>query len=268
MSRCAGKRVWFAAGTATVAAVGALTAVALTGVGAPGAGGPGGEGGRPVSGAEAQRMALARFRTYQQSPAEVTIRVPSTGTETVTVRAIVDHRLHRAVGTFETATARGVIAWDQGGIAVTDASAKAPSRTPQQALRRAAALKPDRWTRRPYTPAPLDRALRLLLSLSANRPDNAQLLAQSGPLWLREDRIGGREYGVFSGPRPRPNGTQSPTTSASGRSPLAYWIDGEGELRRVTAEVTPGRTVTIDVVRRHVYWKLPDAPWRLKGRGR
>ncbi|MET7703887.1 hypothetical protein ABZS97_40800, partial [Streptomyces sp. NPDC005485] len=88
----------------------------------------GGEPGpRPVSEDEAQRMALARLRTYEASPSEVRVRLPlgaagSSSSGTVTVRAVVDHRVHRAVGVYEASdaqrTVRGLVAWDPKGIAV------------------------------------------------------------------------------------------------------------------------------------------------------
>jgi hypothetical protein len=108
---------------------------------------------------------------------------------------------------------------------------------------------------------PLDAGLRLVLGMGSDRPDNAQLLAQSGPLWLRDDRIDGRPLDVFSGPRPRPQGSASP----SGRSPLAYWIDTDGDLRRLTATLGQDRTVTVDVTARQVAGKLPDNPWKPRG---
>lgn len=290
-------------------------------------------GPRPVSEDEAQRMALARVRTYEASPAEVRVRLPlgaagSSSTGTVTVRAVVDHRVHRAVGVYEAAdaerTVRGLVAWDLEGIAVArkpqtpttsgapgspdkdapdaapdglhgstldtapegphgstlgdDATGRAPGRasrepapdvvtTAAQAVRAAGTLPPDEWTRRPYTDAALDRALRLVLSMAADRPDNAELLARSHPLWLRDERVDGRGYGVFSGPRPHPTAPRasaSPAagaTAAAGRSPLTYWIDKEGRMRRVTARLAPGQEATVDLVAERVHAKLPGAPW-------
>jgi hypothetical protein len=260
----------------------------------------GAAGPRPVSEDEAQRMALARFRTYEASPSEVRVRLPlgsagsagSSAAGTVTVRAVVDHRVHRAVGVYEAAdterTVRGLVAWDMEGIAVarkpaapttSGAPGGAPGRatrppapgvvtTAAQAVRVAATLTPEEWSRRPYTSAALDRALRLVLSMAADRPDNAQLLAQSHPLWLRDESLDGRGYGVFSGPRPRPaaspRASASPAagaTAAAGRSPLTYWIDKDGRMRRVTARLAPGQEATVDLVAERVRAKVPGTPW-------
>ena len=290
------------AATAVAVAVGAvvLLVALLSGGGEPGP--------RAVSEDEAQRMALARFRTYEASPSEVRVRLPlgaagSASSGTVTVRAVVDHRVHRAVGVYEAAdaerTVRGLVAWDMEGIAVArkpqtpttsgapgsrdgDAPGGAPGAAPgrasrqpapdvvttaTQAARAAGTLAPDEWTRRPYTSAALDRALRLVLSMAADRPDNAQLLAQSHPLWLRDERVDGRGYGVFSGPRPRPAasrasaGPAAGATAAAGRSPLTYWIDKDGRMRRVTARLAPGQEATVDLVAERVHAKVPGAPW-------
>ncbi|MDX2543455.1 hypothetical protein ACOT81_45195 [Streptomyces sp. WI04-05B] len=242
------RRTWWA--------VGALAAAACAGLLLAGGGDP---GPRPLSVDEAERMALARFRTYRVSPSEITLRAAS-GDGSAVVRAVVDHRRHRAVGWYEVTGAGrpggGLLAWDQSGLAVADGSPTPPT---EGALRAAGRLKPTAWTRRAFGAAPLDTALRLALSLGADRPDNAQLLAQSGPLRLRDERVDGRRYDVFSGPRPRPNAS----ASSSARSPLSYWVDDEGGLRRVRADLGEGRTITMDLggVRMRGVSSLPGAPW-------
>lgn len=266
------KKTWVSAAAATTAVAAALTALLLL------LSGSGDAPPHPVSADEAQRMALARFRTYEASPSEVTVRLPAAGAEngTITVRAVVDHHVHRAVGAYEIVsdarTVQGILAWDRESIAV--ARPPAPTRgseprrtttrppapdivtTAAQAVRKARILKPDQWTRRPYSTAPLDQALRLAVSVAADRPDNAQLLARSGPLWLRAERLDGHGYGVFSGPRPNASATPA------GASPLTYWIDTDGNLRRITARVSPGHYATVDFVAARVRTGVPGAPWK------
>ncbi|GHD68484.1 hypothetical protein GCM10010317_072800 [Streptomyces mirabilis] len=270
------KKIRVAAVAATTALAGALTALLLL---LPG---HGGASPHPVSADEAQRMALARFRAYEASPAEVTVRLPAaeTGDGTITVRAVVDHHVHRAVGAYEivddTRTVQGLLAWDLEDIAVARPPAAAPGAEPgrttarppapdivttaAQAVRRAGTLKREEWTRRPYSTAPLDRALRLVVSVAADRPDNAALLARSGPLWLRDERLDGHGYGVFSGPRPAPSASASPADDST----LTYWIDTDGTLRRVTARMSPGHYATVDFVATRVRTGVPGAPW-MKG---
>ncbi|WP_328753009.1 hypothetical protein OHT57_46485 [Streptomyces sp. NBC_00285] len=247
------RRAWWALGV--LAAAAACSGLLLTG---------GGDSGpRPLSVEEAQRLALARFRTYRISPSEITVHAPS-GDGTAVVRAVVDHRRHRAVGWYEVTGAGrpdgGLLAWDQSGLAVADGAS--PTAPVESALRAAGHLKATAWTRRAFGAAPLDTALKLALSLGADRPDNAQLLAQSGPLRLRDERVDGRRYDVFSGPRPRPNASASPAGSRGERSPLSYWIDEQGGMRRVRVDLGGGRRITMDLggvrVRGVV---LPGAPW-------
>ncbi|MFE4553312.1 hypothetical protein [Streptomyces sp. NPDC056785] len=170
-------------------------------------------------------------------------------------------------------TSRVLLSWDRDGVAEVRPRAPATAgpratgapgdRTPApapeavttaaQAVRRARVLEPGRWTRRRYSTSPLDRALRLVLSVASDRPGDARRLARSGPLWLREEKLDGHGYGVFSGPRP--------TASPADTSPLTYWIDAEGGLRRVTARVTPGHYATVDFVATRVPTGVPGTPW-------
>ncbi|MBC9712737.1 hypothetical protein H9Y04_09145 [Streptomyces sp. TRM66268-LWL] len=244
-------------------------AAALAGALAFAAAEPGAEP-RPVTVDEAQRMALARFRVYETSPAEVTVRVPS-GDGTVLVRGTVDYRKHRAVGSYVldgTAGAgagrdRGLVAWDLGGLALAPGTRGA---APVQPAAVAAAVREPgiAWTPRHYTSDPLDTALRLSLSLAADRPDNAQLLTQSGPMWLRNERIDGRDHGVFSGPRPAP-GKSVRLKSAQrprARSPLTYWIDRDGGLRRVEMLTGSGQPLTVDFGAARLRTGVPGEPWK------
>ena len=73
----------------------------------------------------------------------------------------------------------------------------------------------------------LDGALRLLVNLGADRPENAQLLLQSSARWLRADRIGDTAVDVFEGPK------QKDATD----SRLRYWLDADGKLRRLEAKL-------------------------------
>ena len=72
---------------------------------------------RPLTADEAQRLALARFRTYQTGTAAMDLRVAAPG-GTTEVRAVVDHRGHRAVGWYVTDGAPKLLAWSPEGLAV------------------------------------------------------------------------------------------------------------------------------------------------------
>ncbi|MFE6482596.1 hypothetical protein ACFVGN_06625 [Streptomyces sp. NPDC057757] len=252
-----------AAATATVAA---LTAVLVTGSGFDGEGAHEGSG-RSDSGsaddAERTAMALTRFRTAGAGgPSEVTVRLPSAEAGTVTVRAVADHRLHRAVGMYEVTrdghSMRGLLAWDLETIAVPGSSKTAPDTggpearpaapgpvtTAVQAARRAATLNSDRWRHRPYGTAPLDRALHLALSVAADRPAGSRLPVESRRLLPRGPRAEGSAVG--------------PESSAPAP---AYSLDAAGDLRRVTADVAPGRQATVDFATTRARTGVPGAPW-------
>ncbi|MFF7986707.1 hypothetical protein ACFZDK_47820 [Streptomyces sp. NPDC007901] len=222
----------------------------------------GGDAPRPLSADEARRMALTRFRAYRDSPAEVTVRAPLPG-GTAVVRAVVDEHRHRAVGWFYTGDAaeRGLLAWDGTGLSIArpriDGSA-GPLAKPAslaEAVRDAARVRPAAWIRRTYGPASLDTALRLTLSLAADHPDNARLLARSKPRRLGEDRIDGRTYDVFSAPPP------TSTPPELDQSPLTYWIDRAGHLRRVRSDLDDDRTIVVDVTAAKVRPGVPEGPW-------
>lgn len=219
----------------------------------------GGADPRPLSAAEARRMARTRFEAYLDSPEQVTVQAPLPG-GTAVIRAVVDEHRHRAVGWFDTGDAaeRGLLAWDGTGLSIArpriDGSAGPLARPASlaEAVRDAARVKPGAWIRRQYGPASLDTALRLTLSLAAARPDSTRLLTRSGPRHLGEDRIDGRTYDVFSAPPPTPTPDESP---------LTYWIDRAGHLRRVRSDLDDDRTIVVDVTGERVRPGVPDGPW-------
>ncbi|EMD23691.1 hypothetical protein [Amycolatopsis azurea] len=178
---------------------------------------------RPVTLDEAARLAMARYTTFQNSPVRVRVEAPMAG-NTVVVEGVVDYRQHHAVGSYEFAgSSVGLVAWDDRGLAV------APGRQADP-LVAAGSMRPTDWSPRSYTTDPLDAGLRLSMLMGQDRPDNAQVLAEQGPRWLRAEVIDGKSYGVFAGPRPS-------SANDSGQSPLTYWIDETGGLRRVTRQL-------------------------------
>ncbi|MEV7170477.1 hypothetical protein AB0O18_12340 [Streptomyces sp. NPDC093224] len=255
-------------------------------------------GPRPVTGDEAQRLALARFSMYERSPVPVVVRAPM-GDGTVEVEALVDYRKHRAVGTYRIVpsggrvpdrAAGGLVAWDATGLALAGPGRRTSGEAAVvQAVRE---LGPGAWSPRRYTSDPFDLALRMVMNMGADRPENAQLLAQGGARWLRDEDRDGRAVGVFSGPRPVPThgataGTPAgpsaaapgpsqagPATSAgavprpagrpaTGRSPLTYWVDADGSLQRV--EVRPAGQAVPSVIEAGgaaSRLAVPDTPWQ------
>ncbi|MFB7669537.1 hypothetical protein ACFC1R_37485 [Kitasatospora sp. NPDC056138] len=220
---------------------------------------------RPVTVDEASRLALSRLNLYQASPVAVTLTTVEGGGVAVRVTGVVDYRTHRAAGSYQVtgsagSTAgqldHGLIVWDGDGLGLAPASAGDNSPPWQQAehVPRAG------WSPRSYTTDPLDAGLRLLIRLGADRPDNPLLLAQSGARRLGRDQIDHRSYDRFAGPR-----AQGATPGAGpdgGLSPLTYWVDGDGGLRRVTMRMPGlGTPTTVEFSGHDGSAKLPEAPW-------
>ncbi|MDH6710873.1 hypothetical protein P3T27_007624 [Kitasatospora sp. MAA19] len=216
---------------------------------------------RAVTVDEASRIAISRLNLYQASPARVTLTAAEGGGVVVRVEGIVDYRTHRAVGSYRVTGAagdldHGLIVWDGDGLGLAPKADGAGGPPWQQAEH----VPRSGWSPRAYTADPLDSGLRLLIQLGADRPDNPLLLAQSGPRWLGRDRIDGRSYDRFSGPR---SGDAAHGAGADGElSPLTYWIDGDGGLRRVTMRMPGlGTPTTVEITGRDDGAKLPEAPW-------
>ncbi|WP_030243129.1 hypothetical protein [Streptomyces sp. NRRL S-350] len=212
---------------------------------------------RPVTTDEASRLALSRLNLYQASPVAVTLTAAEGGGVTIRVDGVVDYRSHRGVGRYRTTGAsgpldHGLIVWDTGGLGL----APEPAGVDGPAWQQAEHVPRAGWSPRSYTADPLDAGLSLLVQLGADRPDNPLLLAQSGARWLGRDRIDGRSYDRFAGPRAQgaaPDG---------GRSPLTYWVDGDGALRRVTMRMTGlGTPTEVEFSGHDDAAKLPEAPW-------
>ncbi|MGW3957900.1 hypothetical protein ACWEKM_45170 [Streptomyces sp. NPDC004752] len=250
------------------------------------AGGHGGDGDGPraITSSEAGRLAMARFHAYETGPHRVTLKIAD-GTDSYEVRGLIDYRTHRAVGSYAAGEPgpgrqQGLIAWDNSGLAVaTEPKGTSPASQTAEIARAAAKVPHGRWSPRAYAGYPLDIALRVVMALGADRPDNAQLLAQSGPRYLGQSTLRGKSYTRISGPRPKPqaagaagphSGTPAtPRPRRTGVSPLTYWIDEHGELGRL--EIKSGgveRPVTVDFTGHEARVKVPGEPWGESPRGK
>lgn len=177
----------------------------------------------PLTTEEAERLALVRYLNYEAGLSAVRATIP-TGAGTLVLDGRVDfvtHVGHAALttkGRTDTASA-GVLQWNPTLVAF------------RQGLGAEDPLPPDGWhLRRLQSGAELDVVLLVVLNLANDRPDNPQLLRQSTARWLRQDTVEGVAVDVFAGP------------AEQGRTArLAYWVDADGRLRRVTVRLT-GRT--------------------------
>ncbi|MFJ8431276.1 hypothetical protein ACIQ9P_08230 [Kitasatospora sp. NPDC094019] len=219
-----------------------------------------GSGERPVTVDEASRLALSRLNLFQASPVEVSLTAAEGGDVAVRVEGVVDYRTRRGVGRYQVTGAsgpldHGLVVWDAGGLGLAPEPAGVDSAgTP--AWTQAERVPRQGWSPRTYTADPLDAGLQLIVQLGADRPDNPLLLAQSGARRLGGERLDGRDYDRFAGPRAQgatPNGE---------RSPLTYWVDADGGLRRVTMRMPGlGTPTTVEFSGQDSAATLPEAPW-------
>lgn len=222
------RRVAVVLGVVAAAVVG-VTAFAVFGGGDP-------EGPRALTSDEVNRLAIARFRNYEAGGRAVRITVPTTAGGLV-VTGHVDYRAGLGYGVVHgsgrDASGDGLIQWTATAVyahPMADAPAEAPASPPD-----------SEWHRRALRTAgsALDSALLITLNLGSDRPDNAELLPQNGAAWVGRDEVGGREVDVMSGPSARAR----PGTAGNVR----YWIDPDGTMHRVQADVaSEPRPVVID----------------------
>ncbi|MFD9740858.1 hypothetical protein [Umezawaea sp. NPDC059074] len=175
---------------------------------------------RALSDTEAERLALVRFTNYTAKNARFTASVPSPGgTLLLTGRGGIGAphgEPSRGTDGRVDGASTGLVQWNPARLAYHGADAPEPiDPAPTEGWQ-------VRAMRR--TGSELDGALRLLVDLAADRPENPQLLRQSTARWLRSDTVDGVAVDVLEGP-------------AAGESRLRYWVDADGRLRRVEARL-------------------------------
>ena len=183
-----------------------------------------------MTSAQADLLALARFNDYQNGVSAIGAEIPVSGQE-FTLAGRVDWQNHLGYATLTSAqTQQGggteLVQWTPNGIAVRGSwSGPLPATPPA-----------DGWEVRAWQQdADLDSALQLILDLGADRPENAQLLQQSGASVLRDASVGGEHVTVFTGPPETQGGTDSHTR---------YWVADDGTLRRFEALIDGSTTWT------------------------
>jgi hypothetical protein len=182
-----------------------------------------------MTSAQADLLALARFNDYQSGVSAIDAELPVSGQE-FTLDGRIDWRNHLGYATLASSVQQGggteLLQWTPNGIAVRGNWTGPLPATPPA----------DGWTVRAWQQgADLDSALQLILDLAADRPENAQLLQQSGAGVMREANIGGEHVTVFAGP---------PETQGSPTSHTRYWIADNGTLRRFEALIDGSTTWT------------------------
>lgn len=184
-------------------------------------------GPRPLTTAEAERLAVIRFngfnvgvRSFTGTFTDGRVQVAMTGWLN-----LVDH-----VG-YALATPRAIQAGQDAGDAflvewtLNQVGRRVPD-GPEPLL----PVPTDNWQTSTLTASDsfLASGQLILLNLGSDRPENPQLLAQSTARWIRADRLGTVPVDVMSGP------SAEGSTAASG---LRYWVDAQGTLLRMEAQL-------------------------------
>lgn len=178
-----------------------------------------GDSPHPLTAEEAERLALVRYLNYEAGLSGVRATIP-TGAGTVRLDGrvdFVDHIGHASLTTEgrTDAASAGIVQWNPALVAFRQGPGQhAGDPLPQ-----------DGWQLRRIQDkgSELDVVLLVLLNIANDRPDNPQLLRQSSAQWLRTDHVDDVEVDVFAGPA---------DTDKAAR--LTYWIDGDGQLRRLS----------------------------------
>lgn len=187
-------------------------------------------GPHPLTQDQAELLALTRFTNYDHRLVAFRGRVPSAA-GTLELAGRIDYVSGVGYGTLRTDGgtgygSAGVLQWTGRALAFLAGATQAGDPPPD-----------GHWQLRPIQAhaGELDTALVLLLSLGNDRPDNAQLLRQSGARWLRSDTVDGTTVDVFEGTRVEGR--------RDGSAPrLRYWVAGSGDLRRVEARIGAGES--------------------------
>lgn len=176
-----------------------------------------------MTASQADLLALARFNDYQTGVTAIDAAIPISG-RNYELDGRVDWRSHLGYATL-TGDDAVLLQWTANGIAVHGSwTGPLPAKPPA-----------DGWTTRQWQQgADLDTALQLILDLSSDRPENAQLVRQSGASVLRRDMIGGQSVTVFAGP----------PEAGSATAHTRYWISDTGTLRRFEALIDGSSTWT------------------------
>ncbi|MGF1430386.1 hypothetical protein [Kitasatospora sp. LaBMicrA B282] len=195
-------------------------------------------GPHPVSGDEAERLSTVRFASGVAGGAKFSALLSVGAGFQGELTGVLDWKGKAAEATLTSKAARSVghftIVWNQQTVALRDLDAQVPQ-VPQQQIPQQQAG----WQQRQLDPAKLvfDRAIRSLLEIPSDRPDNPMLLAADGARWLRRDKVAGTPVDVFRGPGQR-SGQQAPAANVAAAP--EFWLDDAGHLLRFRAPVDSG----------------------------
>jgi|GEM_PF-1656177 len=194
--------------------------------------------GEPLTIAQSERLAAARFQLASNGPFVATVTTGATDDVARTSAQLTcDPSAHRAWGVYS----RGPVGLEERVDIALGASAVAIRRSGED------------WT--PVAqPTPGILSLGVLFSLTTDRPENAQLLRQSDARYLGSQELDGRTLDVYRMPSASTDGAAgaagagSPAPSAAGAAPggrSRLWLDGDGRIRRLDDGRENGLVATI-----------------------
>lgn len=194
---------------------------------------------------QAELLATFRFKNYLAEQVSYQITGPDTFPVSGTV--VLDTQAHTGRGRVSAGDAPdSLVVWGQQSVfTCVDAAAWEDLAS---------------WSGRDIGQSDIDSFLLMLLLLSSDRPENAQLLQQSGAVWLGTETVNGVECDVFTGPGDGAPRSAAPETSTS---PVRYYLDSQGVLQFFSARVTNEETSpwTATRIEEAPAIEVPDAVW-------
>lgn len=202
---------------------------------------------RPLTDEEAEHLAVMRFRNFDAGARPVSFQVTDQGV-TYVVEANVDFTAGLGYGVVSdpAVTEMLLLGWNATTIGTRPwTGAEAPPRPPIDESWTTSALSAQQ--------SRLHAVLAIVLTLGADRPDNALLLRQTDARWLREDVLGTDAapvpVTVIAGPTA--DVVYDPVSGLpddGSAATLRYWIDATGILHRLEVRLGNGTEwTTVDL---------------------
>jgi hypothetical protein len=185
---------------------------------------------RPLTDAESERLAVARFRNFDAGTRSIGVQLPESSAGTITLTGWFDWANgsgYAAVNNEDGSL--GLVWWSETTIATREQPVDEP----------VFPIPVDGWASGPLDPAnsSFTNILSVIGALGSDRPENPVLLRQSDAAWLRSDTVGDIAVDVFAGPSGSTGdeGGEGAEPSEPGDPEAAprYWLDESGLLHRI-----------------------------------
>jgi len=182
-------------------------------------------GPRALTSEEAQRLSMMRFRNFSAGERAVQFSVEQSGT-TFAVSGWFDFHACLGYGLLTAPSQSWLIGWtdEQISSVAWDPGQSAPLPVPTNIRWEPAPLQPDDQL--------VEAVLGLLCALSADRPGNSLILAQSDARWLESKAADGVQLDIIAGPT-SDEAAGSADAEDTGGATTRYAIDQTGLLHHV-----------------------------------